>query len=288
MSEVTLSDDAVPAGASRAPVVAYRQGRSTEATDWLVEEAPIAFVFNGLSHAVMLGSPTDLEDFALGFCLSEGLLESRLELYGIEIVEGAQGIELQLEVAAAAEYRLKARRRHLEGRTGCGLCGAESLEQVVRPLPALDAALAIVPAAISRALRALTDAQPLNRRTGAVHAAAWCDANGNIVSLREDVGRHNALDKLIGALVRAEVDVTRGFVLITSRASLEMVQKAAMAGISMLVAVSAPTALAVRVARQAGLALAGFARGPDVVAYSHAERFGLNALQPVARQGNGS
>ena len=264
-----------PAAAS-ADVTAYRDGKSRRVHDRLAEETPVALVFNGISFAVMLATPADLEDFALGFALTEGLLERPGELYGVEVEDTPEGIAVQLQVASACEFRLKERRRNLAGRTGCGLCGAESLEQVQRTLPpAATSALSVEPAALRRALASIGEFQQLQQATGAVHAAAWCGPAGDVQLVREDIGRHNALDKLVGAMVRAKVDATRGFFCITSRASFEMVQKAAMAGAPMLVAVSAPTALAVNTARCAGLALAGFARGQDFVAYTFPERFGL-------------
>jgi FdhD protein len=263
-------------GARCADVTAFRDGRAVRGVDSLAEEVPVALIFNGISHAVMLATPLDLEDFALGFGLTEGLLESVSELYGVEIESRANGIEVQLEVGSACEFRLKARRRNLSGRTGCGLCGTESLDQVMRTVAALDTSLQIAPAAVAQALRSLRDAQRLQDSTGASHAAAWCDASGAAVLVREDVGRHNALDKLVGALVRSKSPAREGFIAVTSRASLEMVQKTAMAGVSILVAVSAPTALAVEVAQQCGVALAGFARGEDLVCYNQPERFGLN------------
>ncbi len=263
------------AGARRATVTRWRGGRIDVADDWLVDEVPVALVFNGISHAVMLASPLDLDDFALGFALTEGLLSSRAELYGIDVVPLTNGIEVRLEVAAACEFRMKERRRNLSGRTGCGLCGTESLDQVVRPMPAIERAIVVEPSAVSRALKAMAGRQPLQRASGAAHAAAWCEVDGQVGLLREDVGRHNALDKLVGALVAAAVPASTGFITVTSRASVEMVQKTLMAGVGLLVAVSAPTALAVRVARDHGLALAGFARGDDLVCYTVPERFGL-------------
>lgn len=261
-------------GLREAEVVALRGGAVQRRADWLAEEVPVALVFNGISHAVMMASPTQLDDFALGFGLTEGLLASAAELYGCEAVPVDEGIELRLEVSSACEWRLKEARRTLAGRTGCGLCGTDSLKQVRRVLPA--APVVSVPAtALALAQRSLRDHQALQQRSGATHAAAWCGPDGRIVLSREDVGRHNALDKVIGAMVRAEVDASNGFLCITSRASFEMVQKAVMAGAGVLAAVSAPTAMAVDVAVGAGLVLAGFVRGDDLVAYSFPERLGL-------------
>jgi FdhD protein len=268
-------DDAVmPPGVQVSEVSAWRAGQQQTHPDWLAEEVPVALVFNGISHAVMLASPDHLEDFALGFSLTEGLLLDATELYGMEVHRREQGIELHLDVAAACEWRLKQRRRTMAGRTGCGLCGTESLDQVQRvlsPVPEIHVSTEVVGAA----LQALRPWQAVQQLTGASHAAAWCDLQGGIVLVREDIGRHNALDKLVGAMSRAKVDTRTGWICITSRASFEMVQKATAAGVGLLAAVSAPTALAVELARRNGLALAGFVRGGDFVAYSHPQRFGL-------------
>lgn len=270
----------LPAGILRREVTAWRGGCAQTQPDWVAREVPVALVFNGISHAVMLASPGDLEDFALGFALTEGLLDGPAELHGCEVHEVAGGLELRLEVAAACAWRLQQRRRTLAGRTGCGLCGTDSLAQVHRTLP--RAPVVQVPApALACAQRALRHAQPAQQLTGASHAAAWCDRTGRLQLAREDVGRHNALDKLVGAMVRMRVDPAEGFILVTSRASFEMVQKAAMAGAGVLAAVSAPTALAIETAQACGLALAGFVRGDDCVAYTFADRFGLAcALHP--------
>jgi FdhD protein len=268
---------AAATGTQPVRVTTWRAGRVETKDDWLAEETPVALVFNGITHAVMLASPLDLEDFALGFGLSEGILESPSELYGVEIAPGPDGIEIQLDVASACEHRLKLRRRQMSGRTGCGLCGTDSLCQVLRPLPTPDASLHISAAAVAVALQSLRAGQAMQRSTGATHAAAWCDAAGNARIVREDVGRHNALDKLIGAMVKSRQVAALGFITLTSRASVEMVQKAVIAGVGIVAAVSAPTSLAVRVAKDHGLALAGFARGDDFVCYSFPERFGLVA-----------
>jgi len=262
-----------PAGLVAAEVVAYRDGRAEAKHDWLIDEVPVALVFNGISYAVMLASPTDLEDFARGFALSEGLVDAPKEIYAIDVESTANGIEVRLDVASATEFRLKERRRNLSGRTGCGLCGTESLDQVLRPIAQVVSSIAITPSAVALALKTMAAAQPLQRVSGAAHAAAWCGSDGQMRFVREDVGRHNALDKLIGAMVMSETDVGDGFITITSRASVEMVQKTATMGVGLLAAVSAPTALAVRLAKDSGVALAGFARGGDFVCYTQPERF---------------
>lgn len=266
----------VPAGVCHVQVTTWRGAQARAQSDWLADEVPVALVFNGISHAVMLASPADLEEFALGFGLTEGLLAGAEELYGVDVHEVPEGVEVHLEVAAACEWRLKQRRRTLAGRTGCGLCGTDSLGQVRRELPRVPMR-PLTTQALGRAQRELRMSQGVQQLTGATHAAAWCAADGEVKLVREDIGRHNALDKLVGALVRARAATADGFICITSRASFEMVQKTAMAGVGALAAVSAPTALAVETARQCGLALAGFVRGDDLVAYTYPERLGLRA-----------
>ncbi len=256
------------------------EGRQwVERADEAIEEVPVALVYNGVSHAVMLATPTDLADFALGFSLGEGILGSAAELYDCEPVAVRQGIELRLAVSGARFAALKARRRTLAGRTGCGLCGVESLEALERPPVSVARTCCPGPGAIARALAALPARQRLFRLTGGGHAAAWVGAQGDVRLVREDVGRHNALDKLIGALVgplagsgmRNPFVPHEGFAICTSRASFEMVQKAMTAGIGLLVAVSAPTASAIRLAEAAGMTLVGFARGERMLVYTHPE-----------------
>ena len=257
----------------RLPVLRIDGAARANAQAAVAAEVPIAFEYNGIAHAVMLATPADLDDFALGFTFSEGLIDSPAEFYGMEVQSSELGRTLAIDIAAAAFARLKERRRNLAGRTGCGICGTESLDQVLRPLPDLSAvALRVAPAALARAYGGLAAVQPLQRATGAAHGAVWCAADGAIVLAREDVGRHNALDKLIGALLRAGTDVAAGFALVTSRASVEIVQKSATAGIALLAAVSAPTALAVRTAESCGQTLAGFARGASFSVYTHPAR----------------
>jgi FdhD protein len=261
------------AGSSPAAVTRLRGGRIERVTAQIAAEVPIALEYNGISHAVMLATPRDLEDFALGFSLSEGLIHRASDLYDIEVQRSRDGITLAIDVSSAAFAQLKARRRTLAGRTGCGICGTESLDQVLRPIPPLAGrGPRVEAAALARANAALTDWQRLQRETGATHAAAWCSVHGDVLCVREDVGRHNALDKLIGALAHARHDVASGFALITSRASVEMVQKSATCGMALLVAVSAPTSLAVRVAAQCGQTLVGFARGADFSVYTYEGR----------------
>ena len=238
----------------------------------LALEVPIAFEYNGISHAVMLATPADLLDFAIGFSASEDIAQPD-QVFGVDVQDSETGITLAIEIAAGAFVQLKSRRRTLVGRTGCGICGAESLHQVLRPLPDLSTrGTGVGTSALALAHAALTGMQPLQRATGAAHLAAWCDPGGAIVLAREDVGRHNALDKLIGALLRDRVNTESGFVLVTSRASVEMVQKSAHAGIAVLAAVSAPTALAVRTAASCGQTLVGFVRGESFSVYTRPDR----------------
>lgn len=243
------------------------------AIDQIAEEVPVAMVYNGISHAVMLATPTRLEQFGLGFSLSEGILQSRSELYSCDIVTRKEGIELQMAIPQQRFAELKQRRRNMTGRTGCGLCGTESLQQVQRPMHPLAGGQRFQAEAVHRALDSMPLQQSLQGLTGAMHAAVWAAVNGNILLLEEDIGRHNALDKLLGTLATTEHDRNQGFVLISSRASYEMVQKASTMGVSMLVAVSAPTSMAIQAAQAVGLTLVGFARNGGHVIYAHSERF---------------
>ena len=231
-------------------------------------EVPVALTVNGVSQAVMLATPADLEDFALGFGIAEGWFTSRHELLDIEIEARADGIELALTVLAACEQRLKARRRALAGRTGCGLCGIESLTQLAAVQPTPVRAPTLNTGALDRAQAALRQAQVLNARCGGLHAAAWCRPDGELLLAREDIGRHNALDKLIGALARADVGPRDGFVLMSSRASYELVHKTAMAGAGLLACMSAPSSLAVETAHALGLQLWAFVREGRATRYA--------------------
>ncbi|MBM3351154.1 MAG: formate dehydrogenase accessory sulfurtransferase FdhD [Betaproteobacteria bacterium] len=257
-------------------VVRWQAGRQWSEGDFVAEETPIALVYNGVSHAVMLATAHDLEDFALGFSLSEGIIEDASECYEIEVLRHINGIELRCQISSERFVQLKARRRTLAGKTGCGLCGAESLMQVMRYPKVLSAMTAFDPAVILSGVKAMQAEQALQAQTGATHACAYLQADGSVQILREDVGRHNALDKLVGAMAKltaaGQLSDRDGFIVTTSRASYEMVQKTAAAGVPMLVAVSAPTGLAVRVADACGLTLVGFARDHKCVVYSHPER----------------
>ncbi len=265
------------AGVQVATVSGRRASVTFENEDWLADEVPIALEFNGVSHAVMLATPLNLTDFALGFALSEGILENPSQLFDTEIVAASNGITVQMKIANSAFAKLKDMRRTMAGRTGCGLCGTENLAQVVRQLPPLINAHEPVgvfnATQICNAMKSLQAAQPLQEATGSVHAAAWCDATGAVQIVREDVGRHNALDKVIGALAKSkQFKAGTGFIIITSRASFEMVQKTVSAGIPLLAAVSGATSFAVQSAQRANLSLMGFVRDDDLVMYSHPQR----------------
>ncbi|EJL88311.1 formate dehydrogenase family accessory protein FdhD [Herbaspirillum sp. CF444] len=259
--------------AARVEVEKWRDGQREVVADVVAEEVPIALEYNGISHAVMMATPADLEDFALGFSLTEGILADRSELYDCDIVPGAEGIQVQMNVATERFVALKEKRRNLTGRTGCGLCGAETLEQAVRHPAAVQAdALRFSADTLHAALEAMQAQQQLQQQTGATHAAAWLGRDGKIKLVREDVGRHNALDKLIGALAEDRQDFSAGAVIITSRASYEMVQKAATVGIGFIAAISAPTALAIRLAKETDVTLIGFVRRQGHVVYAGPHR----------------
>lgn len=240
--------------------------------DRVAEETPVALEYNGISHAVMLASPANLEDFALGFSLSEGILGHVGELYECDVQPGCDGYTISMRIDGARFHRLKDQRRSLTGRTGCGLCGAETLAQAIRRPPPVAGQAAFTLAQIRQGMAAMQAQQYLQQQTGATHGAAWMDADGRIVLVREDVGRHNALDKLIGAMAAQGVPVSDGAALITSRASYEMVQKCATVGIAFLAAISAPTALAIRLAEQTGVTLIGFVRERGHVVYAGGRR----------------
>ena len=266
---------ALPPAAHPRRVLRMRAGALAEVDDLVVDEVPVALVYNGISHAVMMATPADLEDFALGFSLSEEIIVGPGQCYGIDVEPAPGGVAVQIEIAGSAFMALKERRRSLTGRTGCGLCGVDSLDQVCRALPSLLPARGFHVGGVRRALSAIGAEQKLTKLTGAAHAAAWCGMDGTLHIVREDVGRHNALDKVIGAMARGQVAPGAGFLLITSRVSFEMAQKAAVAGVSALVGMSAPTLAAVDLADKAGLTLLAFARGNDFVCYTHADRLGL-------------
>lgn len=261
-------------------VLRYTNDALTTAMDDIAEETAIALVYNGISHVVMMSTPKDLYDLAIGFSLSEKIVDDANEILDISATKQALGIEVNITVSNRAVWRLKQQRRNMTGRTGCGLCGAESLQQAMKNQQSTIAdekknkqapreLSELTNVAIQKAVLDLQAHQPLQQMTGAVHAAAWCDESGNIQLIREDIGRHNALDKLIGALNASNIVINHSsFLLISSRASYEMISKAHVAGISLLVAVSAPTALAINIAKNTGMTLVGFARNGRHTIYS--------------------
>jgi len=251
---------------------AWRGGRFTPGERAIAEEAAVAFTYNGTSYAVMMATPQDLEDFAVGFSVTEGIVSSPDDIETLEIVELDAGIELRMRLAEPRAGAFAARRRYLAGPTGCGLCGIESLEEAVRPLPAVANDTRFFPRDIMRATSAIEGLQHINRETRSVHGAAFYRPAEDSVILLEDVGRHNALDKLCGAMLRADIAPQSGFAVVTSRLSIEMIQKAATVGIPMMVAVSAPTALAVRAAESCGMTLAAVARADGFEVFTHPQR----------------
>jgi len=241
-------------------VQSWRAGGHKQSDDLVVTELPLALTYNRQSHVVMMVTPGDLEDFVLGFSLTEGIIGSPADLLALHMVPREGGIEAALTITEPWFDRLATQRRNLTGRTGCGLCGAERIEQALRYPDPVEDSFRVSHDAVQLAVTNLQQHQPLQAQTGASHGAAWCSTEGEILLLREDVGRHNALDKLIGALARQSFDPAAGFLLVSSRASYEMVYKAAVMGVQMLVAVSAPTTLAIEFAERCGLSLVGFAR----------------------------
>ena len=268
-----LKVDGAVHGVGRVAVARHVGASTQHLADQVIDEQPVALVYNGVSHVVMMATPLDLEDFALGFSLSEGLLTSLDELRDVEVQRAPLGVSVQLQVSPRAFERFKDRRRQLTGRTGCGLCGIDSLEVFYESLPTAvvgegRSAQGWPTEAISQAFRALPPLQALQAQTGGCHAAAWALPGQGIVRVREDVGRHNALDKLIGALAREGALTPDGLALVSSRASHEMVSKCVRAGIGAMAAISAPTTLGIELARRSGLRLFGFCRGDSAVEYA--------------------
>ena len=270
----------LPAASQRVARTVWRDGaKARDAQERAIpEEAAIAFTYGGSSYAVMMATPRDLEDFAYGFTLTEGVA-SPDEIENLEIIPEDSGIELRMRLVAPQEHAYAERRRHLAGPTGCGLCGIESLTEAVRDLPKVSSKEVFTPEEIMRAVSSLPAGQSLNNETRAVHAAAFWKRGQGLVALREDVGRHNALDKLAGALARNSTAAGDGIVVVTSRLSVEMIQKAAMMSAPLIVAVSAPTALALRAADEAGITVAAIARGDGFEIFTHPERIVLEAAQ---------
>lgn len=250
----------------------WQGNKQTVKQDFVAEEVPVALVYNGTPHVVMLASPTNLEDFALGFSITEGIIQHPSELLSLHTYNHANGIEIRLEIPDQQHCTIAEKGRNLTGRTGCGLCGATTLQQAIKTPNPVKNMLDVAVTDMLSALNEIDEQQKLNNLTGAVHAAAWVIPGKGIQHVREDVGRHNALDKLIGLLMRLGENPAMGFIVITSRASYEVVQKAACAGVNLLAAMSAPTGLAIRMAEETGLTLVGFARQNQYVVYSHPER----------------
>ena len=281
MNDADATDSALARLGYSAPIVSHAfeqvDSRATsEQHGMLAAEVPAAFVYNGRPHVVMMCTPADLEDFAVGFTITEQIARAD-EIRRVDVVRYSQGIELQIEVSADVAERLESRSRAMIARTGCGLCGVEVIAAAMRELAPVRSPLVVDREALWRAGDALGALQPLNRDVHAIHAAGWAATDGDVRVSREDVGRHNALDKVIGALARDGVDASSGFALVTSRASYELVQKAAVANIALLAAVSRPTALAVQLAQDAGITLVGLLRGRSANVYAHAERIVLHA-----------
>jgi FdhD protein len=260
----------------------WRRSGVSQGTRAVPEETPVALSYNGGTYAVMMATPRDLEDFAVGFSLSEGIVNSAAEIRSLDVVELDDGVELRMWLADHKANLLSARRRHIAGPTGCGLCGVESIAEALRPVAIVRSDARFAPAQIMAAMQALPPLQQLNVETRAVHGAAFWMPQRGITALREDVGRHNALDKLAGALARDEIAAADSMVLLTSRVSVEMVQKTATIGAPLIVSVSAPTALAIRMAEAAGITLAAIARADGFEVFTHPGRIALGEAADVA------
>jgi FdhD protein len=262
----------IPTATLLAPCLEYRASAAKRRKRELAEETPVALVYDGSTEAVMMATPADLEDFALGFSLTEGLIESPSEIGELTVLHSEAGIELRMWLAGPSANAYRTRRRRLTGPTGCGLCGIESLAEAIRPARVVGKGRHWQAADVAAAIAMLAEGQTLHRQTHATHAAAFYKHGSGTAITREDVGRHNALDKLGGAIARSGADASQGALVITSRVSVEMVQKAAAIGAPLLIAVSAPTALAVRTAEAANITLIGVARHSDWELYTHPHR----------------
>src|SRR5262245_46126998 len=262
---------------------AWRDGKASCGTRRIAEETAVALTYNGGTYAVMMATPQHLKDFAIGFSLTEGVVRSADEIESIDVVDLDDGIELRMWLAAEKAARINERRRHIAGPTGCGICGLESIAEAVRPVAVVPQGRIFSSLAIMTAMAAVSPLQALNMETRSVHAAAFWTPSRGIMALREDVGRHNALDKLAGHLALEGFCAADGMVLLTSRVSVEMVQKAASMGAPILVAISAPTALAVRMADAAGITLCAIARSDGFEVFTHPQRIESAAVKEVSR-----
>ncbi|HAS1786673.1 formate dehydrogenase accessory sulfurtransferase FdhD [Enterobacter pasteurii] len=277
MSKQNRATHASPLPAGIVELSVHRPPHISHATpDFLAEEVPVALVYNGISHVVMMASPKDLELFAIGFSLSEGIIAHPQEIYGMDVVQACNGLEVQIELSSRRFMGLKARRRALAGRTGCGVCGVEQLNDIGKPIVPLPFTQTFNLAHLDRALGHLNDVQPVGQLSGCTHAAAWVLPSGDIAGGHEDVGRHVALDKLLGRRARESTLWQQGAALVSSRASYEMVQKSAMCGVEILFAVSAATTLAVEVAERCNLTLVGFCKPGRATIYTHPQRLIVN------------
>ena len=261
----------LPPPIQHVPRTALREGAFQPGVRPVPEETAIAFVYDGVGEAVMMATPTDLEDFAIGFSLTEGIIGAASEIRSLAVLPSGPGVELRMSLTQARSEQALKRRRLRAGPAGCGLCGVESLTQAMRPLPRVTSNVRIARDEVAEGMLRLSDTQSLNRQTQALHAAAFYGPQDGWIAVREDVGRHNALDKVAGALGRAGRDAD-GLLLLTSRVSVELVQKAAMMGAPLLAAISAPTALALRVAEEAGITVIGVVRGREMEIFTHPER----------------
>jgi FdhD protein len=259
----------------------WREGSPSAGSRSIPEETAVALTFNGGTYAVMMTTPQDLEDFAVGFSLSEGIITASSDIDSLEILPLEGGVELRMWLSKPKADRLQQRRRHIAGPTGCGLCGIDSIAEAMRPAAVVGPGRQFAPAQIMAAMQDLPSCQKLNIETRAVHAAAFWSATSGVVALREDVGRHNALDKLSGALSRASIVTRDGIILLTSRVSVELVQKTAAIGAPVMVSVSAPTALAVRMADAAGITLAAIARVDGFEVFTHPRRIEFGSTMPA-------
>jgi FdhD protein len=265
------------------PEIVRRNGITRAGSRLVPEEVPIAFSYGGSTQAVMMGTPDDLEDFAVGFSLTEGIISSMAEIEEITVVDEGRGLDVQIRLAEDKEDALRLRRRHMAGPVGCGLCGIESIDQAMRVVPDVShVEVVLSPKEIIAAVAALNGAQPLHAQTHAVHGAGFFIPREGLIAVREDVGRHNALDKLAGAVIRQGRAGRQGIVVVTSRISVEMVQKTAMLGSAVLVAISAPTALAIRTAEEAGMTLIALTRGDDFEIFTRSDRITTGVISDVA------